>query len=108
MAGVITAFSGSVITTTGSETSGHSVIGSQVSVELVATPVTGTTPSATFSVQWSDDGTNFAALAADTFPAITTAGNYVQSFAVKGQYFKLAWTVTGTTPSFTVTALAYS
>jgi hypothetical protein len=76
-----------------------------VSVLLAVGPVTGTTPSATFTVEWSNDGTTFAQSdTADTFTAITAAANHVKDFSVKGVYMRLVWTITGTTPSLTTKA----
>lgn len=108
MAQTLTLFTASVLVASGSEATGHSVVGSTVNIEIETSAVSGTTPSATFSVQWSDDGVQYGAVAADTFTAQTVAGNLIQQFTAKGQYFKLAWTITGTTPSFTTTALAYT
>ena len=92
------------ITATGNEATGHSIVGDSLSVEIIVSAVSGTTPSATFSVQWSDDGVNFAAATpADVFTAITAVGNAVQRFTSKGGFYRIAWVVTGTTPSFTTT-----
>lgn len=93
-----------VITATGNEAGGHSVVGDSLSVEIIALAVSGTTPSTTFSLLWSDDGVNFApANPADSFAAITGVSNIVQRFTSKGGFFRLAWLVSGTTPSFTTT-----
>lgn len=72
------------------------------------TTVSGTTPSMTLSVEWSNDGTTFAQVdgTADTFAAMTASGAKVKAFAVKGAWFRLVWTITGTTPSFTFDASA--
>jgi hypothetical protein len=78
-----------------------------VAIILVVSPVTGTTPSVTFTVEWSNNGTNFApADTPDAFTAITTAVNVVKDFSIKGRYMRLVWTITGTTPSFGTTATA--
>jgi hypothetical protein len=78
-----------------------------VSVLVSTSAVSGTTPSVTFTVEWSNDGTTFAqGDTADTFTAITTAVNHVKDFAIKGRYMRLVWTITGTTPSFTTVATA--
>ena len=92
------------IATSGNEAAGHSVVGDSLSVEVIVSAVSGTTPSATFSIQWSDDGVNYAAAnPADVFTAITAIGNIVQRFASKGLYYRLAWLISGTTPSLTTT-----
>jgi hypothetical protein len=80
-----------------------------LSVLLNCTAASGTTPSLTVEVQWSHDGTNFASAATpDTFTAITVAGKVVKSFQVKGRFARLAYVITGTTPSFTLTASGYA
>jgi hypothetical protein len=85
-----------------------SVVANTVGVILQATAVSGTTPSLTASVQWSADGVNFfAANPADTFTAITAVGGVAQSFTIKAPYYRIAWTVTGTSPSFTLNASAH-
>jgi hypothetical protein len=82
--------------------------GDQLCVLVAVTAVSGTTPSMTLTVEWSHDGTNFAASdTPDTFTAITTAVNRVKNFQVKGNYYRLVWAITGTTPSFTFTASSY-
>ena len=112
---VATLLSAQALTASGSEAAGHvpgaplSAGSDSVSVQVIVSAATGTTPSATFSLLWSNDNVTFSPAApADVFAAITAVGSVVQRFAVKGQYFKIAWTVTGTTPSLTTTAYAYS
>lgn len=80
-----------------------------VTVHLLATAVGGTTPSLTAELQWSNDGVNFASVQTtpDTFTAITVNGNTTKNFLTKGAYARLVYTVTGTTPTFTLTASAY-
>ena len=80
-----------------------------LAVLLSATAVSGTTPSLTVEVQWSNDGTNFfSASAADTFTALTAVGGVASVFTVKGRYARLKYTVTGTTPSFTLTNTGFA
>lgn len=80
-----------------------------LSVLLSAGTVTGTNPSLTVEVQWSNDGTTFvSATTADTFTAITATGTALKQFTVKGRYARLKYTVTGTTPSFALSASAYA
>jgi len=72
-----------------------------VNVAVFVTAVGGT-PNLVLSVEWSNDGTTFAAAdVADAMTAITTAVNRVKSFPIKGLFVRLVWTITGTTPSFT-------
>jgi hypothetical protein len=74
-------------------------------VQLNVTAVTGTTPSLTVEVQWSSDGVTYAsAETPDVFAAITAAKAVVKQFAAKGEFARLKYTVTGTTPSFRVDA----
>lgn len=82
--------------------------GETVAVQIAVSAASGTTPSVTFEVQWSVDGVNWHSAdgTADTFAAITAAKNVCKNFTVKGTYMRLVWTVTGTTPSFTVLATA--
>jgi hypothetical protein len=75
-------------------------------IAIDCTAVSGTTPNCTFSLQWSmDGGTTFhVGDTADAFTALTAAAKVVKSFATKGNAYKLVWTITGTTPSFTFSA----
>lgn len=76
-----------------------------LSVMLDVTAVTGTSPSMTVNVEWSNDGqTWFVADPEDAFTAITAASKKVKQFQVKGLYARLNCTITGTTPSFTFAA----
>lgn len=82
--------------------------GATVAVQVKTTAATGTTPSMVLSLQWSEDGTDwYTADPAEPFTAITTTGNAVRTFARKGRFCRLAWAITGTTPSFTFSAGAY-
>lgn len=79
--------------------------GDDLAVMIDATAVSGTSPSMTVSVQWSNDGTTwFTADPADAFTALTAAGKVVKSFTVKGLYARLNYAISGTTPSFTFSA----
>jgi len=69
------------------------------------TAASGTTPNLALAVQWSNDGTTWAAAdPADAFTALTAAGVVVKAFPVKASQVRVAWTITGTTPSFTFSA----
>jgi hypothetical protein len=79
--------------------------GDDLAVMLDVTAVTGTSPSMTVSVQWSQNGTDwFTADPADTFTAITAATKVTKLFTIKGLYARLNYAITGTTPSFTFSA----
>lgn len=76
-----------------------------VNVIVSTSAVSGTSPSCTFTVEWSNDGTTWAqGDTADSFTAITGNVNRVKDFSAKGVYCRLVWTITGTTPSFTIAA----
>lgn len=82
--------------------------GNSLSVELDVTAVAGTSPSLTVSVQWSQDGSNWAgADPADSFTALTAAAVVVKAFTVKAPQCRLSWAVAGTTPSFDLAATAW-
>lgn len=63
----------------------------------------GTTPSLALEVQWWDEAGGAWATAdpVDTFTAITTAASKVKQFVVKAVTYRVVWTITGTTPTFT-------
>jgi hypothetical protein len=72
--------------------------------------VTGTTPSMTVKLQGSVDGTNFVDLI--TGAAITTSSTVQTTIVALASvlipmppYFRAAYTVTGTTPSFASTVI---
>lgn len=72
-------------------------------VEIVVTAASGTTPTADFKVQESDDNVTFNDVV--TFPQFTTAtGRVARKVQSKRRYLRLARTIGGTTPSYTVTA----
>lgn len=80
--------------------------GDDLAVMIDATTVTGTSPSMTVSVQWTNDGgtTWFTADPADTFTALTAAGKVTKLFTIKGLGARLNYDITGTSPSFTFAA----
>lgn len=77
-----------------------------VEVLIVASAVTGTTPSLTPKLQVSNDGVAWFDAAPGT--AMTAAGNQRLAAQSIAAYGRLVYTVSGTTPSFTlsVTVLA--
>lgn len=111
MAATEAIFSGTVFTSTTATYSTPSPSTQDwIGVELNVTAVSGTSPSVTFSIQWSDDGGTWAdAEPPDTFDPITTAPTTAaKRFDVKAAYWRAAATVTGTnSPSFTGSANAY-
>lgn len=79
-----------------------------LNILAAVTAVSGTSPSMTLSVQWSNDAgtTWFDADPADAFTAITATGNKVKQVTVKAPAFRVLYTITGTTPSFTFSLTA--
>lgn len=77
-------------------------VGARVAVTVNVTAVSGTAPSLTLSLEWSADGTNFGpADPVDAFSPLTAVGVVSKAFDVKARFFRVAWAVAGTTPSFT-------
>lgn len=83
--------------------------GLNLNLLIDATAVSGTTPTLALGVEWSADGVNFAVVdtTADSFAQITAATKVVKQFAAKMPFFRLVWTIGGTTPSFTFGAWKY-
>lgn len=68
--------------------------------KLDVTAASGTTPSLTVTVQDSPDGTTWTTR--DTFAAKTTTGTETRTIPPGLDVFqRVAWVITGTTPSFT-------
>lgn len=78
-----------------------------IELEVEVTAASGTSPSMTLSVLWSEDGVNFGNPdgSSDAFTAITAATNVVKNLTVRAPYMEIVWTITGTTPSFTFSVL---
>lgn len=101
----------SIVTSAARTTSGQSAavavpLGrTAVGVQVNVTAVSGTSPSLALTVEWSTDGTTwFKGDPADSFTAITAAATPAKSVTAKGDYMRLVWAITGTTPSFTFAA----
>ena len=78
----------------------------KLAVLVEVTAVSGTTPSLTVEVLWgmTPTGTFVAASPADALPALTTAGGVVKVFDAKAPFYRLSYTIAGTTPSVTFRA----
>jgi hypothetical protein len=77
----------------------------QLQVGVIVTAASGTGPSMALTVQWSFDGVNFSAGESPvTFAAITAAKVTNLRCPTQAPFYKLAWVLTGTTPSFTFSA----
>lgn len=96
-------------TTTGNSAAIACEKGLNLNLMVEVTASSGTTPTLDFTVEWSMDGTNFGSLqAAESFTQITAATvRRLQQFPVKAPFFRLVWTIAGTTPSFTFQATRY-
>lgn len=106
--GVYTIVASAARTATGN--SGPLVMGyaPNINLEVNVSAVSGTTPSMTLSLQWSNDGVNFGSVdgTPDTFQPITTATTVEKQVTAKGLYMQVVWTITGTSPSFTFLIIA--
>lgn len=87
-----------------------------LTITVTASAVTGTTPSATFSAEWCNAGADYppgsgqwddsgavaaSALTAAGTKTITLPPN-INASGEAAAWWRLKWTVTGTTPSFTI------
>lgn len=68
-------------------------------VTLDVTAVSGTTPSATVTIETSEDGSSWRSLGA--FTAATAVGKQRRSFSGLDRLIRATWAITGTTPSLT-------
>lgn len=76
-------------------------------VQLNVTAASGTSPSLTVVLEDTVDGTNWNTIG--TFAAKTAAGREVINVTAPfTETVRATWTITGTTPSFTFSILAYA
>lgn len=67
---------------------------------LAITAASGTTPQLVLTIQDSPDGSTWTTR--DTFPTQTTTATVTRALpTLMAPYQRVAWTITGTTPSFT-------
>lgn len=94
-------------TTTGNS-GAKGVVGPSIGIAVDVSAVSGTSPTLDLKVEWSPDGTNFGDedSAAETFTQITAAKTTAKRFTTKAPFYRLVWTIGGTTPSFTFHAEA--
>ncbi len=79
-----------------------------IGVIVSVTSVAGTSPSAQFRVQWSNDNTTwFDPPTPDVAGTLTAPGTVVGRFLIKAPYWRLGAVVTGTNPSFVCSASAF-
>ncbi len=83
--------------------------GNALCVGVHVTAASGTSPSMALTITWSHDGVNFAAGETVTsFAAITAAKQTTLRTTPQAPFYRLEWVLTGTTPSFTFSANAWS
>lgn len=104
---VFVASSARTVTANGTAQSAEKATFLNLLVDVTAS--SGTTPTLDLTVEWSMDGTNFgAAQAADSFTQFTATGRAFKQFSIKAPFYRLVWTIGGTTPSFTFSAARYT
>lgn len=82
--------------------------GESLALLVDVSAVTGTSPTLDLSVEWSHDGTTFAAAeSADSFAQITGTKTTVKRFDAKGPFYRVVWATAGTSPSFTFSVSEY-
>lgn len=92
---------GTVVTANGASAAHTLGASRRVSLLLDVTAASGTTPTLDVTVEWSHDGTTWVA-AGDAFAQVTGTGAALLVADVKAPRVRLAYTVAGTTPSFTL------
>lgn len=96
-------------TTTGTSATQGIVSDDNLTIGVNVTTVSGTSPSLALSVEWSLDGTVWSTgETPTTFAAITAVKSAMLRTPALAPYYRLKWTITGTTPSFTFEAKGYS
>lgn len=85
-------------------------VGGPVTCHVSTTAVSGTaSPTLTVSLQWSWDNSSWINANADeTLPPITATGTSQLTAPSRAAWVRAAWTVTGTTPSFTAAIAVWS
>jgi hypothetical protein len=81
--------------------------GETICLQVGVTAIGGT-PSMALSIEWSNDGTNWAVPeTADTFTAITNTIQRVKTFERKALLYRIVWAISGGTPSLTFSITEY-
>jgi hypothetical protein len=103
--------SGTVVTATGNQNIDGMAMGpfKTMRVQFDVTAVSGTTPSITFALEDTLDGTNWNTLTPNpAITAITTAARQVVDYTTPfTDRVRIRWTVSGTTPNFTFGARVF-
>jgi hypothetical protein len=71
---------------------------------VIVTAVSGTSPTLDVKIQHSADGSTWRDLAIGLDGSIAQVGEYFIPFETGLRYIRLAWTIGGTSPSFTFSA----
>jgi phage gp36-like protein len=74
-------------------------IKSGLTLDLLVSAASGTSPTLAVSIETSKDGSTWRTLG--SFTQATAAGPQSKAFAGADRYVRVAWTIGGTTPSFT-------
>jgi hypothetical protein len=110
---VLTVANNAVITTSGNST-GVAVqpvgnVGGAVTCHVAVTAVSGSSPTLTVSLQWSQNNSTWITANADeTLATMTTTGAALLTVPSRAAFVRAAWTVTGSTPSFTAAIAVWS
>lgn len=78
---------------------------SGISCQVGISAISGAGATLAASIEWSSDGvTWFKSDPADTLTSITAVQNVAKHLTARGDFMRLAWVITGTTPSVTFAA----
>jgi hypothetical protein len=95
-------------TTSGNQSVAVDDLGNNVCVQVNVTAASGTTPTLDISLEWSMDGTIWTPAATpDNFTQFTGVAGFVKTFVTKGPFYRIVYTIGGTTPSFTFAVRSY-
>lgn len=84
-------------------------VGGAVSCHVAVTAVSGSSPTLVVSLQWSPNNSTWINANTDeTFATITTATAALLTVPSRAAYVRAAWTVAGSTPSFTTAIAVWS
>lgn len=98
-------------TATGNSGAFNAPKGLYLNLLLEVTAQSGTTPTLDVTVEWSMDGTNFGqGQPSDAFTQVTTTvpTRVVKQFNTKAPYFRVVYTIGGTTPNYTFQVTRYA
>jgi hypothetical protein len=73
-----------------------------LSLTLDCTARSGTTPTLDVSVETAEDSSGTRSRTVGSFTQVTATGTQRKSFGPLDRYYRVVWTIGGTTPSFTI------